>query len=228
MLNFFRRFLAPLIVIGFLAQSASAATTLFFDDFNRTASSTVGNGWNEAPASSVALVNAAGSHLGIMKLSTVQSYLSPSVSVSASHDNINALGYDNIAVSFDFELHHTEVFDTAYVEWRAGGLGDWTTLASTFGGFPVNDIWHSVSNLGLGALATNNPNVGIEFRLRSSGTLFSDSDFLKIDNVRVTGDALSINPPPVQPYVVVPEPASWAVWGMLGCVGLFSTWRKRR
>jgi hypothetical protein len=226
MFDIFRKGLASLVVAGFLAQSASAATTLFFDDFNRQASLSVGNGWNETPATSVALVNTAGSHLGVMRLSTAQAPWSPSVTVSASHDNINAQGYDNIAVSFDFELRHTEVFDTAYVEWRSGGSGGWTTLADTVGGILLNDTWFSVSDLALGSLATNNSHVGIEFRLRSSGTLWSDSDYLKIDNVRVTGDAIFL--PSADPQAVtVPEPASVAVWGMLGFVGLFSARRKR-
>jgi MYXO-CTERM domain-containing protein len=224
MLKLVRNFLTPLAVVGVLAQSASAATTLFFDDFNRPAGSVVGNGWHEAPASNVRLVNLAGSHLGAMKLSTTQSFLSPSISVSASHDAINATGYDDVALSFDFELRRTEVFDTAYVEWRTGGSGGWTTLAQTVGGILLNDTWFSVKNLALGALATNNPDVGIEFRLRSSGTLLRDTDTLRIDNVRVTGEALAFAVPFA---VVVPEPASWAVWGVLGLVGLFTTRRKR-
>jgi hypothetical protein len=221
MFCFVRKLFAPLVVTGLLAQSASAAT-LFFDDFNRAPDAVVGNGWIETPTTSVSLVNAGAAHLGVMQLKSSQSYLSPSIQVSASHDSINATGFTDIAISFDYELHYTEILDTAYVEWRVGGTGSWTTLASTVGGILFNDTWFSVSNLSLGALAADNPNVGIEFRLRSSATLLSDTDYLKIDNVLVTGDAL----PPVQPAVVVPEPASLAVWGVLGCVGLFYTRRK--
>ena len=179
------------------------ADTIFSDNFNRSPSNTVGNGWGEIQDyyDDVAIINYDSNHLGVLML---RDQSSGSYDAAAYHD-VDLTGYSNITLSFDYlAFSSTENTDKILVIWRNDG-GSWNQVTSyTLGG----SGWQSVANLSLGS----GVNGLSAFRFGFATSVSQDDEGVYIDNVVLSGK--------------VPEPTSLLFLGS-GLLGLVLFRRKK-
>ena len=216
--------------LGLLITATSAnAATIFFDDFNRTASGTVGNGWSESPGTDVSIVTGGstifvgGSPNNAMRLkgnSVSCSSGCTTPDVVASHINIDTLvspPYTGLRLSFDWYGTEFEGSsdvnlsggigpDALLVSWNKNG-GSWNNLAPAIS--LTNNQWYHVSyNLPAGAIGSDN------FGIRFASFVTSSVEYVKIDNVHVTS---------------IPEPEIYAMLAAgLGLMGFVARRRKQQ
>jgi hypothetical protein len=222
-----RALLGSTLAVGLLAGAASAnAATLFSDNFNRPEGGTVGNGWVENHPSEVDLFDRSGPD-NVMRLKE-----EPGGYVTSTQNDIDLTGYENIVLSFQYKPWETEAGDILEVYF--GDLVYSVSLDSAWNWFNVSlalDV-EDVAGLDLifKLVSTDNSYSYTEcvkydhkgkckeYKKRS----WDDrEDWVKIDNVLITGDLI---PPP--PPVDTPEPAALALFG-LGLLGLGAARRRK-
>lgn len=151
--------------------SIAQAAIIFSDDFNRTNSNTVGNGWTELEddANDVAIRN------GRLRLRDTL----PGNPDAASTNAISTLGFTDIMLSFDWAASsNTESSDDFYVDWSTDNA-NFTNLFSTgLGG----SGFESVSLGPLAGLGGNDP-IYLRFWIDVS----TSTETVRIDNVVLSG-----------------------------------------
>jgi hypothetical protein len=191
--------LALLGLCGF--SSTASADTIFQDNFNRSNSNTVGNGWTETQddADDVAINN----NRLLLR--------SDDPNAIAAQLSINTTGFNNIRLSYDWAKlsGDSESDDELIVEWKLGSSGSWTELEDH--GLGGSSSFSSNSELLSGA--ANQGDVEFRFRLDVS----NGNEGVLIDNVLLTGDKIQTG------TGAVPEPSSFVLlgFGLLGA-GWFS------
>jgi len=193
------------------ASSASAATVIFSDNFNRADNNTVGNGWSELEdANNDVAVN--NNTLRLRDNLTGQ----PDAAVGSTV--IDATGYENITVTFDWRaLGPNEAADDLMLSYALAPAPNLTqqnqwdqVFAGSDGGTSIfsesvtlgADTADSIFNLMFWTNVTNNNN--------------GNGEGFRIDNLVVSGDAIA----------VVPLPASASLL-LLGFGGLTALRRRK-
>jgi hypothetical protein len=224
--------IAVIALLGLSAPAVTAAASIFFDDFNRTSSGTVGFGWSENPSGDVSIVTGGstifvgGSPNNAMQLrgnsrSCTSNCTNPDV--VASHISIDTLvspPYTGLRLSFDWKGTEFEGSidlnpaggmgpDALLVSWNTNG-GSWNNLAPAIS--LTNNQWYHVSyDLPGGAIGSNN------FGIRFASFVTTANEYVKIDNVLVTGETS---------VAAIPEPEIYAM--MLAGLGLMGFVARRR
>lgn len=186
-----KRLLKPVAAFVFgnalLVGAAAASTVLFEDDFNRSNSNSVGNGWSELEDDNND-VRVRGNTLRL------RDTLPGNPDAAAASAVIDATGFKNITVSFTWKAFITnEASDELYLSWAfdpAPALTD-------------QNAWTEVFSDGSGSTTTFSETVSLGAAV--DGAMFnlmfwSDVSFFnegfKIDNVVVTGEAITPVPLP--------------------------------
>ncbi len=176
---------ASVAALTLFAGTVSAAT-LFEDDFNRSDSNTVGNGWNELEDDS----NDVAIYGNSLQLRDTL-WLNPDA--AATSVVIDASGYENISVQFKWRsLTPNENSDDLYLSWAldpAPAITNENAWTQAFQGNDGGTSWFTESVALAGA-----DDAMFNLMLWSDVGL-SNEGFL-IDYVKVTGDAVSSVPLP--------------------------------
>ncbi|MGC3938821.1 VPLPA-CTERM sorting domain-containing protein [Roseobacter sp. EG26] len=172
---------------GLLAGAASAASVIFEDDFNRANSNSVGNGWTELEDENndVRILN---------NRLRLRDFLPGNPDAAAASAVIDATGYTNITVSFDWQsLEPNENNDDLFLVWALdprpslSNQGAWTEVFQGDSG-GTNTFSESVS---ISPGADNSM-----FNLMFWSDVGNSNEGFLIDNLVVTGDLISPVPVP--------------------------------
>lgn len=143
------------------ASAGAQAAVLFSDDFNRTASNTVGNGWVELENDSDDVAIVSGGVTG--NALRLRDELPGNPDAAASQFAIDTTGYTTVRLSFQYAVYNpsaTGSSDRLYVAYTLDG-STWNSYTSyTLGG---SGAWSGVISFELPAGAGNNSNFGIRF-----------------------------------------------------------------
>jgi hypothetical protein len=158
-------------VLLWSAGSVSAAT-IFFDDFNRANSNTVGNGWQEV-----------GGNAGAISINNNQLLFSASDTLTATEgiQTLSTIGLANITLEYDWQGASTDGAETLKSYWSSDGTN--FTLLGTHALFPTAALSHATFNLG--GTAANQADITIRFEFVGN----DGNDAARIDNVSLTGAA---------------------------------------
>lgn len=177
--------------MGFaMLSSAAAATTIYAEDFDRANSDTLGNGWAELSSSG----NDVRVRSGVLHLRDSRA---GDPDAAAGSTVIDALGRNNVTLSFDWRaMHNNETDDVLNVAWAAGrppaisSPGDWTVL----GQFSAdgNSIFSEVLSLGA---AANNQLINLLFWTDVSEGSEGRFEGFHIDNIAVSAVPLPAGAP---------------------------------
>ena len=195
------------LILAFAASSSANAALIWSDEFSRSNSNTVGNGWSETENDSndVAIV--------------FDNYLllrDKSPDAMAIQSGISTFGYENITVEFRWRPWDAESNDYLSFVYQAQPDLDWTLgYVSNLGG---SESYRTVT-VALNLAANNTETLDIGFILDAT----YKTDAAKIDYVRIYGDELIGG----GGGTAVPEASAVALFG-LGLLGLGSVARKRR
>jgi hypothetical protein len=188
---------AALLSLTFAASTASAAGVVGITD---TFGNNNFNGWTTSPTDNsgssqgnVSTFNLGGSHGYVVWMegqccggSSPDAYISKVFTTA---------GYNSLTLSFDWEGYSTDWANPAnqflYVQWRANGVGNWTTL-NTYNLYPANGFdSESLS------LFTNlaNPYSTVEIRFYTN--VNDNNDSAKLDNILLSGQQNAPDPTPI-------------------------------
>ncbi len=172
---------------GLLAGAASAASVIFEDDFNRANNTSVGNGWTE-------LEDDNNDVRIISNQLRLRDFLPGNPDAAAASAVIDATGYTNITVSFDWRsLDPNESSDDLFLVWALDPRPALTNEGA----------WTEVFQGGSGGTNTFSESVSISpgadnsmFNLMFWSDVGTGSEGFLIDNLVVTGDLISPVPVP--------------------------------
>jgi hypothetical protein len=157
-------------------SGSASAVTIFSDNFNRSESDTVGNGWVETQNDD--------NDVAIRENQLRLRDTSPNA--VATHLTISTVNYTGVSFAFDWSRESAGFPDTLFAEWKPTAAGTWLTLATIDS--PYNDA--SPLTFLLGASAAN---TSIDIRFRTS--LNNSGDEFRIDNVVVSGNVAAVPGP---------------------------------
>jgi len=163
----------------FMMISFANAATIFSDGFE---SGTL-NGWNLTAASGANnwTNTVTGPQEGTRHAqSQPQSTSEPA---SVIEKNISTEGYENITIRYYRKLIALDIADEFQMEWNDGT--GWIILEQT-GGSSADDAGYIFKEFNLSTNADNNAN----FRIKFECTAGAVSEFCRVDNVSISGDAI--------------------------------------
>jgi len=166
-------FLIAVVAFTFLISAVSAAT-LFSDGFE----SGNFNNWNESDNDWH--VTTSGEHSGSYAALTTDQGQNP----DDLRREVSTLGYNNINLGYWYRITESlGSHDHVYVQWTGDG-SNWNTLVD-YNNLASGDWTYRTISLPSGAI--NNP----EFEIRFRASSLEDDDTFRLDDVLVTGDAIS-------------------------------------
>lgn len=212
-MNVFSKCAAVAAVGLFASAGAANAGVIFQDDFNRSSSNTVGNGWTEREnGSSDVAVNS-----NALQLRDEASGGAPDAAAATAV--IDASGLTNVTLSFDWTaINGNETNDYLYVSYAivpAPSMSQETSWTQVFSGSDDNGGSFSESFVLAGLEGAN-------FQLMFWTDVSRNNEGFMIDNVVV--DGIVIDDPNA---AAVPVPAALPLMGA-GLVGLGLIARKRK
>ncbi|MDO8183844.1 MAG: hypothetical protein Q7T49_02570 [bacterium] len=181
-MNFLKLSVLPFILIfPFIAQAATVS--LFTDGFEGTPEFDV---WTSVDTTKWDVINnAGGAHSGSKRAEVKGANDSDDILAKT----ISTTGYDNLVLTYWYKAESLETGDEVFLEYTTDG-STWSTLF-TFGDGLDDNVWHEKTH-NLPASANDNPNFSFRFR----ANLGQGNDFLKLDDVSLSGEAIEVTPPP--------------------------------
>lgn len=198
--------LAASVLAAVIAAPVSAAI-IFEDDFNRSNTDTLLNGWSEIESSS-ADVAIRGNRVRLKD----DLPNTPVDAAAAQLGGLSTLGLGNITLMYDWgPFMESETADILTVQWKLASNATWLTLAVHTLGGPEGVL--TPNSISLGPDAANKADLQFRFFVTVTDSIAG----AWIDNVKLTGE-----PQPV------PEPVTIVLFGA-GVLALGSLkWRRRR
>ena len=178
--------------------SASAATLLFDDDFERSANNSVGFGWTEVARSEndVRILNNDDETNGRVLLRDSVDRNGPAGSIDAGirSSTIDATGFENLEVTFRWRARAnnaaTDTLNVSFSDIASPGLGDlsdWTNVFSTDSSVLTTNTTETIFLTGVS---------DTEFSLFFSTEVANNNSAFVLFGVSVVGDEIAVVPLP--------------------------------